>query len=72
MDIDLSGLDAALRAHDVRSLYAMDTEYVPFWCRSCSKNYCRACWLMWVDYDDGFYDCTRGRCPVGHERIMDD
>jgi hypothetical protein len=25
-----------------------------------------------VDYDEGFYDCTRRRCPEGHERIMED
>jgi len=72
MNVDLSAVDAAVRARDVRALYAMDIEYVPFWCPSCSKNYCRSCWKVWVEYDESFYDCTRGRCPIGHERKMDD
>ena len=72
MNIDIARLDAALRAGDVRSLYEMDIEYVPFWCRSCAKNYCRNCWVVWVVYDESFYDCTRGRCPMNHERTLDD
>jgi len=23
-------------------------------------------------YDDGFFDCIRGRCPKGHERTLED
>ena len=72
IEIDLSALDGALRAHDVEQIYGLDREYAPFWCRACAKSYCRACWVVWVDYDEGFYDCTRGRCPDGHERILDD
>lgn len=72
IEVDLPTLDAALRAHDVEQIYGLDREYAPFWCRACRKSYCRDCWVVWVDYDEGFYDCTRGRCPDGHERIMDD
>jgi len=71
-EVDLAALDAALRAGDARALYRINPEFAPAWCWSCSKSYCRACWVMWVDYDDGFYDCTRGRCPEGHERVIDD
>jgi hypothetical protein len=72
IQVDLATIEAALRGLDAAALYAIDREYAPFWCRSCAKSYCRACWVVWVDYDEGFYDCTRGRCPEGHERIMDD
>jgi len=65
-------LEAALRAHDISAIYALDREYAPFWCPPCGKSYCRNCWVVWVPYDEGFYDCTRGRCPESHERIMDD
>lgn len=68
----LSALEAAMGAGDVAGLYAIDPEYAPQWCRTCVKNYCRACWVVWVEFDDGFYDCTRGRCPEAHERNMDD
>jgi hypothetical protein len=72
MTVDIAAIEAALRQRDPVALYAVDREYAPFWCRACGRGYCRACWVVWVDYDDGFYDCTRGRCPDGHERIMDD
>jgi hypothetical protein len=72
IQVDLAAVEAALRSLDPVALYAIDREYAPFWCRSCGKSYCSACWVVWVDYDESFYDCTRGRCPEGHERIMDD
>ena len=70
--VDVAAIDAALRASDPTALYEIDGESAPFWCPTCAKSYCRMCWLVWVDFDEGFYDCTRGRCPAGHERIMDD
>lgn len=72
MAVDVPAVATAMRAGDPSALYAIDREYAPFWCRSCEKNYCRTCWTVWVDFDDGFYDCTRGRCPQDHVRIMDD
>jgi hypothetical protein len=24
------------------------------------------------EYDEGFYDCSRGTCPQGHSRMVDD
>jgi hypothetical protein len=72
VEVDVAGIETALRAGDVAGLYAIDREYAPQWCRACAKNYCRRCWVVWVDFDEGFYDCTRGRCPESHERIMDD
>ncbi len=72
MTAGLPVLDAAMRASDARAIHDLDREYAPFWCASCSKSYCRACWVVRVEYDESFYDCTRGRCPTGHERVMDD
>ncbi len=72
IDVDVAGIETALRARDADRLHAIDREYAPQWCRTCAKNYCPACWVVWVDFDEGFYDCTRGRCPESHERIMDD
>ena len=68
----VAAIETALRDGDVNGLYALDPEYAPQWCRACGKNYCRTCWTLWIDFDEGFYDCTRGRCPDGHERIIDD
>lgn len=70
--VDVAAIDAALRAGDVDALYSIDRNFAPFLCRQCAKSYCKSCWTAWVDFDDGFYDCTRGRCPKGHVRVMDD
>lgn len=70
--VDVAAVDAALRAIDADALYSIDPEFAPFLCRECAKSYCTQCWATWVDFDDGFYDCTRGRCPSGHVRVMDD
>jgi hypothetical protein len=68
----IGAIDAALRAGDAEGLYSIDRDFAPFLCRKCAKSYCSSCWTVWVDFDDGFYDCTRGRCPDGHVRVMDD
>ena len=70
--IDVAAIDAALRVGDADALYSIDREFAPFLCRQCAKSYCKTCWTVWIDFDDGFYDCTRGRCPEGHIRLMDD
>ncbi|WP_156391958.1 MULTISPECIES: hypothetical protein [unclassified Nocardioides] len=43
-----------------------------FCCVACELNYCAKCWSTWIEFDEGFYDCTRGRCPNGHEQMLDD
>ncbi len=68
----LAPLADALRAGDGKALVNIDREYAPSYCYQCATHYCRTCWEVWVEYDDGFYDCTRGRCPEGHERSLDD
>jgi hypothetical protein len=54
------------------ALRQIDPELAPFYCPDCAQNYCRAGWRTHVLSDDGFYDCTMGQCPNGHERMIDD
>jgi hypothetical protein len=66
----LAALADALRAGNGNALVHSDREYAPSYCYQCATHYCCTCWEVWVEYDDGFYDCTRGRCPEGHERSL--
>ena len=73
--VDVAAIDAALRAGDADVLYSISAEYAPFLCRQCGKSYCKDCWEVSVTYADdypGWYEDTRGRCPKGHVRVMDD
>ena len=47
-------------------------ELTPFYCPDCGLNYCPRDWETYVLFDEGFYDCTKGRCPEGHEHMLDD
>ena len=60
------------QAPDPAALRRIDPELAPFYCPDCAQNYCRADWRTRVLFDDGFYDCTMGRCPNGHEHMIDD
>jgi hypothetical protein len=62
----------ALETGDAAALFAIDPEYAPFWCPTCSASYCREHFRAWVVYDDWFFDCFRGVCPEGHERELED
>ena len=46
------------------ALRRIEPELAPFYCPDCAQNYCRADWRTHVLFDDGFYDCTMGRCPT--------
>jgi hypothetical protein len=59
-------------APDPASLRRIDWELALFYCPDCEHDYCRAHWRSLVLGDDGVYDCTMGRCPRGHEHILDD
>ncbi len=59
-------------APDPAALRRIDWELAPFYCPDCAQNYCRADWRTAVMFDEGFYDCTMGRCPRGHEHMIDD
>ena len=65
-------LGRAVSSGDPVALFSRDLELTPFWCPTCGLAYCGECWSIWVEMDEGFYDDTRGRCPAGHERMLDD
>ena len=60
------------QAPDPAALRRIDPELAPFYCPDCAQNYCRADCRTRVLVDDGFYDRTMGRCPNGHEHMIDD
>ena len=62
-----------IRAGELIALAKDDPDMFGFFCRKCCKSYCTACWQIGPpEFDDGFYDCTRGTCPEGHEQVLDD
>jgi hypothetical protein len=66
-------LRSALAVADARAVYEIDVELAPFYCPSCSTSYCGEHWRRWdVFDDDGWHDSVRGRCPQGHERMLED
>jgi hypothetical protein len=66
-------LRSALAAADARAVYEIDLELAPFYCPTCSTTYCGEHWLRWDRFDDdGWHDSVRGRCPRGHERMLED
>ncbi|MCL2395163.1 MAG: hypothetical protein FWC87_10795 [Acidimicrobiaceae bacterium] len=69
---DEKAVQTAIAKRDAAFLGRLDHELVPFWCLRCEKVYCNAHWVHWVEFDDGFYDCDRGRCPEGHVRTLSD
>ena len=64
----LSGVDAL----DPLVLGGVDAELAAFCCHTCQLNYCANCWSTWIEFDEGFYDYTQGRCPQSHEQMLDD
>lgn len=72
LDPRLFALFEGAETVDPVDIRAIDEELGAFCCRHCRKNYCVSCWAMRVVFDDGFYDCTRGRCPQGHVQTLDD
>jgi len=66
---------AALATGDPGTLYALDHEFAPFYCPVCALSYCADHWDRCdvFDPDDpGWHDSIRGRCPRGHERMLED
>lgn len=59
-------------APDVLALWKIDEDLAPFYCYTCQLNYCPAEWRIYPLFDDGYYDCTMGTCPAGHEILLDD
>jgi hypothetical protein len=69
----LRSLLDVIRAGDFAGARGADADFVAFHCRTCGLSYCERCWRVGPpEFDDGFYDFTRGECPQGHEQIVDD
>jgi hypothetical protein len=68
-------LRTALATGDAAAVYALDIELAPWWCPACRKSYCRDHWLRGDVFDEEephWHDSIRGRCPEGHERMLED
>jgi hypothetical protein len=42
------------------------------YCPECDQIYCREHYNVVEEWDEGFYDDSRGTCPSGHTRLVDD
>jgi hypothetical protein len=66
----------AISTANIREIHKYDEEVAAFYCPECDACYCGDHWKRWdvFDDDDGFcwHDSIRGRCPSGHERMMED
>jgi hypothetical protein len=68
----LQNLLAPIRNADAARLYALDREYVPFYCAECRANYSDSEWVTMPVFDKGFFDYLDGTCPKGHRRMIYD
>jgi hypothetical protein len=62
---DLRGVHNFMKKHHAY-------EGLDAYCPECDKIYCWEHYNAKEEYDDSFYDCTRGICPKGHKRMIDD
>lgn len=70
---EIEPLSEALVAGDSAAVHALDRELAPWWCPECAAVYCADEWQRWDTFDDeGFHEDIRGRCPEGHERMLED
>ena len=71
----LAAVRLMIDAGDAGALHAFDPELAPFWCPECDASFCGEHWARWDVFDDddpSFHDSIRGRCPHGHERMLED
>ncbi|MBZ5521260.1 MAG: hypothetical protein LAP21_03280 [Acidobacteriia bacterium] len=65
-----------LAAGDLAALHAyMEDKFdggLDAYCPACDRIYCRTHYNVCEEFDEGMYDCSRGVCPQGHKRIVDD
>lgn len=69
-------LRTSVATGDAQALYEYDLEVACFYCPGCRACYCGDHWARWNVFDDeeGFdwHDSVRGRCPLGHQRMLED
>jgi hypothetical protein len=68
----IQSVEAALTQADAAALYNVEKLWAPFYCKECSRVYCREHWSIIPLYDGDFFDCSYGYCPEGHKRLIDD
>lgn len=77
----VSGGDAFAMLHAVLAegradaAFGLDPEFAPFYCSACARSYCGDHWDRWDVFDEDvpdWHDSIRGRCPQGHERMLED
>jgi hypothetical protein len=73
--VDTAQLDELLQAIQSgkpEELYAINHEFLPFYCPDCRCCYDASHWSTMPVFDDGFYDFTEATCPREHRRnILD-
>lgn len=73
---DFERVRGLVLAGDIQALYEFNLEVASFYCPDCRACYCGDHWVHWdvFDDEDGFFwhDSIRGRCPLGHERMLED
>lgn len=71
----LGRASVAILSGSARAVHAFELELLPGYCPTCDAIYCADHWDHWVRFDDeepGWVDSIRGRCPGGHERMLED
>ena len=73
---DCESIRDIVLAGDIQALYEFNLEVTSFYCPHCRACYCGEHWVHWDVFDDeeGFFwhDSIHGRCPLGHERMLED
>jgi hypothetical protein len=62
---NLSQAHAVMKKHRKR-------EGLDAYCPTCDNIYCAQHYQTREEYDEGYYDCTWGTCPLSHKRIIHD
>ncbi|MDO8740937.1 MAG: hypothetical protein Q7J54_05200 [Candidatus Woesearchaeota archaeon] len=52
--------------------YLINCNGLDGYCPDCKKVYCHDHWQLNSIFDGSFSDYTKGECPKGHKRILDD
>lgn len=63
-------LQDAIGSKDLRWIYTLDTDYVPFYCAECDLAYCSSCWgrRPAIEQEADDENPLLGTCPEGHQR----
>lgn len=62
---DIAGIHHFMRKYEYY-------EGLDAYCPECDKVYCWEHYRVREVFDEGFYDCSYGTCPLGHTRVIDD